>query len=125
MLNNSTIFSSFSTDKLFETHAFYTEILSLETELIEDRFIHVFPSSGEPVVIYYKPNHSPADFTVLNFQIKDIALIVKGLTEKGVDFLQYDDPIRTDASGISWDDEGSHLAWFKDPGGNILALIEN
>ncbi|MEM9339783.1 MAG: VOC family protein [Bacteroidota bacterium] len=119
------VFTSFSTNKLFESYTFYQELLGLEAELIGDRFLHIYRETGGPIVVYQKTDHVPADFTVLNFQIQDIESIVNQLIEKGITFLSYDEPIKTDQKGISWDDQGSHLAWFKDPGGNILALIEN
>ncbi|MEM9389686.1 MAG: VOC family protein [Bacteroidota bacterium] len=121
----SSIFTSYSTHLLKETNQFYNQILELETEIVKERFIHVYLSNGEPLVIYLKANHQPATCTVLNFQVMDIAEAVKGLKAKGVQFLSYDEPIKTDQQGISWDDNGSNLAWFKDPGGNIIALIEN
>ncbi|MEM7109847.1 MAG: VOC family protein [Bacteroidota bacterium] len=125
MLQYTSIFISFSTDLLNETYHFYNHVLELETEIVKQRFVHVYLPNGEPCVIYFKKDHSPATYTVLNFQVIDIAKAVKHLTTKGVQFLPYSEPIKTDAQGISWDDNGSHLAWFKDPGGNIIALIEN
>ncbi|MEM9681007.1 MAG: VOC family protein [Bacteroidota bacterium] len=125
MLKDSFPFSSFSTNDLSLTYNFYREVLGLEVELIDNRFLHLYLPSGSYVVIYTKNNHRPSSYTVLNFQIKDIESKVDELSRKGVKFEQYGPPIKTDAKGISWDDEGSHIAWFKDPGGNILGLIEN
>jgi len=125
MLNNATTFTSFSTSRLFETYQFYKDVLGVEVELVDNRFIHLYLTKEHPVIIYHKEDHVPARYTVLNFQITDIGSIVDELSKKGIEFLQYEEPIKTDAKGISWDKYGSHLAWFKDPGGNIVALVEN
>ncbi len=125
MLNDSMAFGSCSTHNLEDTYHFYQEILGLEVDRVQDRFLHIRLPGDSVWVIYAKSNHQPTDSTVLNFQVKDIENIVDKLSARGVSFLQYGAPFTTDAKGISWDDEGSHLAWFKDPGGNILALIEN
>ena len=125
ILKDATPFFSFSTNLLNESKIFYEDILGLETAIVEDRFLHVQLPYNQPLVIYYKVNHQPASYTVLNFQVTGIQNIVNEMGNKGVVFEQYDPPIQTDEAGISWDDEGSHIAWFKDPGGNILALIEN
>lgn len=125
MLKNSIVYTSFSTNKLFESYAFYQNVLGLDVECVDDRFLHVYTKNENPVIIYHKEDHQAATFTVLNFQIENIAQVVNKLSTHGVSFLQYEAPIKTDPLGISWDDQGSHLAWFKDPGGNILALIEN
>ncbi|MEL6558782.1 MAG: VOC family protein [Bacteroidota bacterium] len=125
MLTETNPFSSFSTDKLLDSYLFYKDLLGLEVELVNDQFIHLNAYGCSPVVIYQKEEHQPAEFTVLNFPVRDIELIVDEFTKKGIVFEQYQAPIKTDEKGISWDDNGSHIAWFKDPGGNILALIEN
>ena len=125
MFSESMVFSSFSTNKLLDSYLFYRELLGLDARLINDRFVHLYLPSGHTHVIYYKPDHHAADFTVLNFQITEIAEVVDQLTHKGITFLQFDEPFNTDKKGISWDEEGSHIAWFKDPGENIIALIEN
>ncbi|MEO1253892.1 MAG: VOC family protein, partial [Bacteroidota bacterium] len=72
MLKDSLTFSSFSTNNLSQTHTFYQEVLGLEVELIDDRFLHLYLPNGSYIVIYTKDNHRPASYTVLNFQIKDI-----------------------------------------------------
>ncbi|MEM9895126.1 MAG: VOC family protein [Bacteroidota bacterium] len=125
MLATIDIFSSFSTNKLLESFHFYHEVLGLDAKLKSDRFLHIYSPSGQPIVIYQKEDHVPSRSTVLNFQIDNILEKVKFLQKQGICFLQYDPPIQTDSHGISWDEDGSHLAWFKDPGQNILALIEN
>jgi len=75
------------------------------------------------VFIYPKPNHSPATFTVLNFLVDDIETTVDELSDKGVKFEHYDGEIKTDAKGIHRNG-GPTIAWFKDPAGNILSVVE-
>lgn len=125
MLTETNPFSSYSTDKLLDSYLFYKGLLGLEVELVNDQFIQLNAHGCSPVVIYHKEEHKPADFTVLNFPVRDIELIVDDFIKRGIVFEQYVTPIETDEKGISWNDSGSHIAWFKDPGGNILALIEN
>ena len=125
MLKGTVSFPGFSTDKLLDSFLFYQEVLGLEVELVNERSLHVELPEDGTLVIYQEDNHKPAAFTVLNFQVEDIVDKARGLAERGVEFLQYDVPFKTDAFGISWDKEGAYLACFKDPGGNILALVEN
>lgn len=81
-------------------------------------------ANGNSVIIYPKPNHTPATFTVLNFPVEDIEKSVSELKKLGVSMEIYDhSDFRTDKKGIS-ESEGMKIAWFKDPAGNILSLIE-
>ncbi|MBA4053124.1 MAG: glyoxalase, partial [Marivirga sp.] len=79
---------------------------------------------NNPIVIYPKPNHVPATFTVLNFPVKDIEKMVDELIAKGIVFEQYTGEIATDEKGICRSSKGPNIAWFKDPAGNILSIIE-
>jgi catechol 2,3-dioxygenase-like lactoylglutathione lyase family enzyme len=83
--------------------------------------LHV--AQGAPVTVYAKPNHQPASYTVLNFVVGDIDRTVDELTGKGVKFEQYAGDIKTDAKGISRNG-GPQIAWFRDPAGNILSVLE-
>jgi len=76
------------------------------------------------VLIYPKPDHKPATFTILNFVIDDIERAVDELTARGVRFEQYETAPKTDAKGIHRTQEVRPVAWFRDPAGNILSLIE-
>lgn len=118
-------FSSLSTHKLKDSLDFYRNVLGLEVEEKNDKFLHIHLPGGQVLVLYEKEEHHPSTSTVLNFQVHNIKSKVAALSKRGVLFIQYDPPFQTDDIGISWDDQGSHLAWFKDPGGNILSLIEN
>ena len=87
--------------------------------------LELSPEGGNRVIIYPKPNHVPATFTVLNFPVKNIDEAVDELIKKGITFEQYDGPIKTDEKGICRSGgKGPNIAWFKDPAGNILSLIE-
>ncbi|MDQ2719958.1 MAG: VOC family protein [Bacteroidota bacterium] len=125
MFKHSKAFSGFSVDDLQKAKKFYSEILGLEVTdnpmgLIE---LHIEGSSN--IIIYPKPGHAPATFTILNFPVKNIDEAVDKLTQKGVAFEQYEGRIKTDEKGISRNPHGPFIAWFKDPAGNILSIIEN
>jgi hypothetical protein len=81
-------------------------------------------SSGTKVLVYPKPNHTPATFTILNFPVKDVESAVDELSGKGITFEKYDyGDIKTDEKGI-FRGGGPLIAWFKDPAGNILSVIQ-
>ena len=80
-------------------------------------------AGGARIVIYPKENHVPATFTVLNFSVDDIDRAVDGLTARGIRFERYEGAIQTDEKGIHRG-RGPNIAWFKDPAGNILSVLE-
>lgn len=123
MLAASKAFSGFSVDDIPRARAFYGKTLGLEvTE--EHGFLTLHLGGGTTVLAYPKDNHVPATFTILNFPVEDVDKAVDRLTERGVQFEIYDDPgIQTDERGISRND-GPTIAWFKDPAGNILSVLE-
>lgn len=123
MLRDCEAFSTFSTHDVNKAREFYGEILGLDTSEHEMGLLelHLVNSS---VLIYPKQDHIPAGFTVLNFKVKNIEEYVDQLIDKGVKFEQYDGPIKTDSKGIHRNENGPAIAWFKDPGGNILSVIE-
>lgn len=89
--------------------------------------LEVKAAGNNTFIIYPKENHQPATFTVLNFVVRDIESEVDDLMGKGITFEQYPDPIKTDKKGICWSsgaNTGPSIAWFKDPVGNILSLIQ-
>lgn len=124
MLQNSNAFSGFSVDDLSKAKSFYQGILGLDVVEDEMGFLSLHFSGGGNVIIYPKPNHKPATFTVLNFPVNDIDQTVDGLTAKGIKFEQYSGPIQTDEKGICRESGGPLIAWFKDPAGNILSVLE-
>ena len=116
-------FSSFSVNDLGKAKEFYGETLGLKIkETPEGLELH----TGENVVFLYpKPNHTPASFTVLNFHVDDIEAAVDELASLGVKLERYDLPdIKTDERGIARGPKGPIIAWFKDPAGNILSVLE-
>lgn len=123
MLRDCETFSTYSTSDVNKAREFYGEFLGLNISehkmgLLE---LHLVNSS---VLIYPKQDHIPAGFTVLNFKVKNIEEYVDGLIAKGLKFEQYERPIKTDSKGIHRNENGPSIAWFKDPGGNILSVIE-
>lgn len=124
MLNSSKAFSSFSADDLQKAKAFYGDTLGLEVKDHPMGVLEVHLKGNNPVMIYPKPDHQPASFTVLNFPVDNIEKTVDELTQKGISFEQYGPPIQTDNKGIARDDSGHQIAWFKDPAGNILSVIQ-
>lgn len=121
MLQTNKAFSSFSVDNLKMAKQFYEKTLGLEvSESQEGLEVHAPDTS---VFVYPKPNHKPATFTVLNFLVDDIESAVDDLKKKGISFEQYEGAIKTDKKGIHHNG-GPAIAWFKDPAGNILAVIE-
>ncbi|WP_149304548.1 VOC family protein [Pareuzebyella sediminis] len=123
MLENSRPFSSFSVNNLEKARAFYQNILGLSVEENAMGVLELRVEGGQPISIYPKDNHIPATFTVLNFPVTDIEDMVECLKSKGVTFEHYDRP-QTDAIGICCNESGPSIAWFKDPAGNILSVIE-
>jgi catechol 2,3-dioxygenase-like lactoylglutathione lyase family enzyme len=125
MLKNAHAFSSFSVDDTEKARKFYGETLGLEVaDGPEEGVLSLHLAGGADVLIYPKPNHTPATFTVLNFPVDGIESEVARLKERGVRFEHYDQPgIETDDQGISRNG-GPVIAWFKDPAGNILSVLE-
>jgi predicted enzyme related to lactoylglutathione lyase len=123
MLKESKAFSSFSANDIAKAKEFYGRTLGLEvTEA--DGMLTLHLAGGGTVLIYPKPNHVPATFTVLNFPVADVEKAVSELTKRGIRFEIYDLPdLKTDERGI-FRGEGPLIAWFKDPAGNILSVIQ-
>ena len=128
MLQNSKTFGSFSVDSLKDAKQFYADTLGLSvSEDSEMGLLMLNLSNDMKVVIYPKgEEHKPATFTVLNFIVADIGEAVDELNSKGVEFEHYDDETySTNEKGISGNmGEGPVVAWFKDPAGNILSVMQ-
>jgi hypothetical protein len=123
MLKDSKAFSGFSAGAIPKVKEFYTGRLGLDV-LESDGLLTLRLAGGNNVLIYPKPNHVPAAFTVLNFPVEDVDLAVDELTKRGVRFEMYDLPdLKTDKKGIMRGN-GPTIAWFKDPAGNILSVLE-
>ncbi|MGD9563598.1 MAG: VOC family protein [Pyrinomonadaceae bacterium] len=123
----SKAFSTFSSNDIEKAKDFYGGTLGLRlTEEMEGLGLHF--ENGQNIFIYPKPDHQPATFTVLNFPVDDITAVVENLTNKGVKFERFDGGLKTDERGIFWgkrENKGPNIAWFKDPAGNFLSVIEN
>ena len=123
MFTDSKAFSSFSVNDINKAKEFYGETLGLGiAETKEGLELHL--AGGNSIFIYPKPNHTPASFTVLNFPVKNIEEAVDGLVDAGCRLEHYELPeLKTDKRGIA-SGPGMKIAWFKDPAGNILSVIE-
>ena len=121
MFRDSHAFSGFSTDDLAAARDFYGRVLGLDVSE-DDGILHLRLAGGGRVIVYPKPSHQPASFTVLDFPVADIEAAVDGLKAAGVTMERYE--------GIAQDERGiateypPPIAWFKDPAGNILAVVE-
>ena len=124
MFKDTKAFSSFSSDDLEKAREFYGGILGLEVVELDMGVLEVRINGGNNIIVYPKPDHVPATFTVLNFPVNDIEEAVDTLAKKGVRFEQYLGEIETDEKGICRSSEGPKIAWFKDPAGNILSVLE-
>jgi catechol 2,3-dioxygenase-like lactoylglutathione lyase family enzyme len=124
MLNPNRAFSSFSVNDIQKAKEFYGKILGLELSSGPEGTLVVPLSGGSKALMYPKPNHQPATFTVLNFPVESVEKTVDELSRRGVRFEVYNEAnLKTDAHGISRGN-GPTIAWFKDPAGNILSVLE-
>lgn len=128
MFSNAKAFSSFSVNDIQKAKDFYQNTIGLEVKEYPDMggIFSLHLSGGGEVMVYPKPNHEPATFTVLNFPVEDVEAAVKELKSKGVQFESYDMPdLKTDDDNIARGDQGPKIAWFTDPAGNILSVLES
>ena len=124
MLGDSIPFSGFSVDDLEAASTFYRDTLGLVV-LDADGMSFLELAGGHRVLIYPKPDHEPASFTILNFPVADVESAVTRLTEGGVVFEKYEGTaVATDEQGV-FRGGGPLIAWFKDPAGNVLSVIED
>jgi catechol 2,3-dioxygenase-like lactoylglutathione lyase family enzyme len=121
VFRNSQAYSGFSTNDIARARTFYGETLGLEvTEANGMLTLHL--ATGGRVLVYPKDNHEPATFTILNFPVDAIDAAVDKLTSLGIEFERYEEAGQ-DERGIARD-YGPPIAWFKDPAGNILSVLE-
>ena len=123
MFGNTKAFSGFAVDDIEKAKQFYAETLGLEvTE--ENGMLTLHIAGDRPILVYPKPNHTPASFTILNFPVDDIEPAVDQLAARGVVFERYEGtPAATDEKGI-FRGGGPLIAWFTDPAGNVLSVVE-
>ena len=125
MLDINNAFSGFAVKDIEEARSFYSETLGLEVEDGPMGLLNLHLTGSTNVLVYPKPDHEPAVFTILNFEVPDIDAAVTALTERGVEFARYDD-FDQDERGVfrgSRNDQGPDIAWFRDPSGNVLSII--
>jgi predicted enzyme related to lactoylglutathione lyase len=125
MFKHTKAFSGFSVNDLQKAKQFYGEILGLGVNENEMGILELHINGSNNIIVYPKPNHQPATFTILNFPVDDIEKAVEELTAKGVVFEQYEGEIKTNEKGICDNPNGPKIAWFKDPAGNILSVLQN
>ena len=117
-------FSGFSIDDKEAALHFYADVLGLEVIENDMGFLEIVLGSGAHVLAYVKPDHTPASFTILNFPVADVDAAVDELNAKGVTTKIYsDDELPTDAKGIARG-FGPDIAWFRDPAGNVLSVLQ-
>jgi catechol 2,3-dioxygenase-like lactoylglutathione lyase family enzyme len=121
LFENTKAFSGFAVDDVPKAREFYGDTLGLKTSE-EHGLLTLHLAGDRPTIVYPKPDHTPADYTILNFPVDDIEEAVDGLVARGVSLERYD--------GFDQDDKGifrgggPNIAWFKDPAGNVLAVLE-
>jgi catechol 2,3-dioxygenase-like lactoylglutathione lyase family enzyme len=121
MFAKTKAFSGFSVDDLDKARHFYGDTLGIETSE-QYGLLTLHLAGGRDTLAYPKPNHTPATYTILNFEVDDIDQAVDELAARGVQFERYDG-LGQDEKGINRAG-GPYIAWFKDPAGNILAVLQ-
>ncbi|MGX7682007.1 VOC family protein [Jatrophihabitans sp. DSM 45814] len=119
MLENSKAFSGFSVNDVPKARQFYGETLGLRVSE-QNGMLELHLAGDRDTLVYPKPDHVPATFTILNFPVEDIESAVDELTARGVQFEHYE---WVDERGINRQG-GPLIAWFKDPAGNVLSVIQ-
>lgn len=125
MFRDIKAFSSFSVDDLQKAKDFYTKTLGLSVTQIDEGLDVQFAGGGR-VFIYEKTDHTPATFTILNFPVDNVERAIDELMKHGVKFEvdTTEGDFQTDAKGIQRGNKGPKIAWFKDPAGNYLSVLE-
>jgi len=124
MLENSKAYSGFAVDDIDKARQFYGETLGLKVSVLDEEhgLIQLDLAGDRPTLVYGKPDLEPGNYTILNFPVDDIEQAVDELAGRGVSFERYDG-FDQDEKGIARN-IGPKIAWFKDPAGNILSVIE-
>jgi catechol 2,3-dioxygenase-like lactoylglutathione lyase family enzyme len=121
MFSTDKAFSGFSVGDAHAALAFYRDTLGLKVEEIGNGFFNLLLGPDSHVLVYPKPDHEPATFTILNFPVDDVEAAVGELNERGIVTKIYDD--FTDEKGIMRG-RGPDIAWFRDPAGNVLSVLK-
>jgi catechol 2,3-dioxygenase-like lactoylglutathione lyase family enzyme len=128
MLADSKAFSGFAVDDVAKAQEFYGQTLGVRVEVLDEtnHLLALNHPEGRNTLVYGKPDHEPANYTILNFEVDDIDAAVDGLTARGVQFERYEGFDQDDkgiARGLAAN-RGPDIAWFKDPAGNILSVLQ-
>jgi catechol 2,3-dioxygenase-like lactoylglutathione lyase family enzyme len=123
MLANTKAFSGFAVDDVPAAQTFYEDTLGLKVSEANG-LLTLHLAGDRNTLIYPKPDFTPATYTILNFPVDDIDAAVDWLAARGVSFERYDG-FEQDEKGISRAEEGPYIAWFKDPAGNILSVLQD
>jgi catechol 2,3-dioxygenase-like lactoylglutathione lyase family enzyme len=121
MLANTKAYSGFAVDDLHKARDFYSVTLGLRTSE-EHGLMWLHLAGDRYTLVYPQPESTPASYTILNFEVDDIDEAVDELAARGVHFERYDH-IEQDSKGI-FRDEGPYIAWFRDPAGNVLSVLQ-
>ena len=124
MFADTKAFSGFAVDDLEKAREFYGETLGLKTSLVDEEYglLSLDLAGDRGTLVYQKPDHTPAAYTILNFPVDDIDEAVDELAARGVSFERYDDA-EQDEKGI-FRGGGPYIAWFRDPAGNVLSVLQ-
>jgi catechol 2,3-dioxygenase-like lactoylglutathione lyase family enzyme len=123
MLGDAKAYSGFAVDDLEKAREFYGETLGIRTSVLDEEngLMSLHLAGGRDTLVYVKPDFTPATYTILNFEVDDIDGTVDELTARGVELERYEG-MDQDERGISR--FGPQIAWFKDPAGNILSVVQ-
>ena len=125
MLADTKAYSGFAVDDVDKARQFYGDTLGLKTS-VEHGLMTLHLAGDRPTLVYPKPDHTPATYTILNFPVDDIDKAVEELSSRGVVFDRYDGADQDDKGimrGLQRG-EGPDIAWFKDPAGNVLSVLQ-
>ncbi|MEV4111458.1 VOC family protein [Nonomuraea sp. NPDC049695] len=120
MFENTKAFSGFAVNDIAAAKQFYGETLGLRVSE-EHGMLTLHIAGGRDILVYPKEQHTPATFTILNFPVEDIDKAVDELTERGVRFERYEGFPQDDRGILR---EGPPIAWFTDPAGNVLSVVQ-
>jgi catechol 2,3-dioxygenase-like lactoylglutathione lyase family enzyme len=124
MFADTKAYSGFAVDDVQKAHEFYAETLGLKTSVLDEEnglmMLHL--AGGRDTLVYQRPDFTPATYTILNFEVDDIDKAVDELAARGVRFERYEG-FEQDEKGIARDG-GPNIAWFTDPAGNILSVLQ-
>ena len=122
MFADTKAYSGFAVDDLDKAEEFYGQTLGLLTTIMDEgNLMNLHLAGGRDTLVYVSPSFAPATYTILNFEVDDIDAAVDALAERGVEFERYEG-MEQDEKGISR--YGPDIAWFKDPAGNILSVLQ-